>query len=97
MLFYDRVRLPYDAIRYSVPIGSPFLTYTTYMYSTPLNKKHYFLAKHDCVLALRTRNGGFKNSFTPGGTLPTHLVAPMKWKCDMMGFLTNTFQYLTLN
>ena len=47
-------------------------------------------------LALRTRNGRFKNSFIPGGTLPTHPVAPKKWKCDMMGFLTNTLQYVRL-
>ena len=39
-------------------------------------------------LALRTRNGGFENSFIPGGTLPTHLVAPKEWRCDMTGFLT---------
>ena len=37
-----------------------------------------------------------KNSFVPGGTLHTHLVAPKKWKCDMIGFLTNTFLYVRL-
>ena len=29
-------------------------------------------------LALKTGNDGFKNSFIPGGTLTTHLVAPKK-------------------
>ena len=37
-----------------------------------------------------------KEFFHPRGTLPTHLVAPKKWKCDMMGFLTNTLQYVRL-
>ena len=47
-------------------------------------------------LALRTRNGGLKNSFIPGGTLPTHPATPKKGKYDMMGFLTNTLQYFSL-
>ena len=37
--------------------------------------------------------------FYSWGTLPTHLVAPKKWRCDMMGFLTIHFSildYLTL-
>ena len=39
-------------------------------------------------LALRTRNGRLKNSFNPGGTLPTHPVGPKKWTCiDMRGLL----------
>ena len=39
-------------------------------------------------LALRTRNGRLKNSFDPGGTLPTHPVGPKKWTCiDMRGLL----------
>ena len=25
-----------------------------------------------------------------------YLVAPKKWKCDMMGFLANTFRYVRL-
>ena len=37
-----------------------------------------------------------KEFFYPWGTLPTHLVTPTKWTCDMMGFLTNTFQYVRL-
>ena len=32
-------------------------------------------------LALRTRNDRLKNSFTPGGTLPTHPVGPKNWTC----------------
>ena len=40
-------------------------------------------------LALRTRNGRFKNSFIPGGTLPTHLAYMYSPNCgrNMMGFL----------
>ena len=30
----------------------------------------------DAWLALRTRNGRLKNSFIPGGTLPTHPAGP---------------------
>ena len=49
-------------------------------------------------LALRTRNGRLKNSFNPGGTLPTHPVGPKKWTCiDMRGLLkwpNTSFSYL---
>ena len=49
-------------------------------------------------LALRTRNGRLKNSFNPGGTLPTHPVGPKKWTCiDMRGLLkwpNTSFCYL---
>ena len=52
-------------------------------------------------LALRTRNGRLKNSFNPGGTLPTHPVGPKKWTCiDMRGLLkwSNTsFLLLTVH
>ena len=49
-------------------------------------------------LALRTRNGRLKNSFNPGGTLPTHPVGPKKWTCiHMRGLLkwpNTSFCYL---
>ena len=49
-------------------------------------------------LALRTRSGRLKNSFNPGGTLPTHPVGPKKWTCiDMRGLLkwpNTSFSYL---
>ena len=51
-------------------------------------------------LALRTRHGRLKNSFNPGGTLPTHPVGPKKWTCiDMRGLLKwpNTFLLLTVH
>ena len=34
-----------------------------------------------------TRNGRLKNSFNPGGTLPTHLDTSKKWTCDIKGYL----------
>ena len=43
-------------------------------------------------LSLRTKNGGLKNS---GGTLPTHLVAPKKWTCHMVGKITKEY-YINL-
>ena len=42
-------------------------------------------------LALRTRNGGLKNYFILGGTLPTHPATPKKGKYDMMCFLLNLY------
>ena len=51
------------------------------------NLKHMLSLVAGC-LALRTRNGRLKNSFNPGGTLPTHPVGPKKWTCiDMRGLL----------
>ena len=37
-----------------------------------------------------------KDYFIPRGTLPTHPATPKKGKYDMMDFLTNTLQYLSL-
>ena len=39
-------------------------------------------------LALKTRNCGLKNSFIPGGTLPTHPATPKKGEIWHDGFLT---------
>ena len=54
-------------------------------------------------LALRIRNGRLKNSFNPGGTLPTHPVDPKKWTyacINMKGLLkwpsTSLVTYCTL-
>ena len=54
------------------------------MYSYSHYSTLHLIAIHDlCIwetkcLSLRTRNGGLKNSFIPGGTLPTHPVTPNK-------------------
>ena len=47
-------------------------------------------------LALRTRNGGLKNSFSPGELSPLIQLLPRSGNVSMMGFLTNTFQYVRL-
>ena len=68
-----------------------------YSKSHPTPNKHlYFLAKHDCAsarcLALRTTNGGFKNSFIPRELSPTHLVAPQEVEMWHDGFPTIHFR-----
>ena len=61
------------------------------------NRQDVYIGFTGC-LALRTRNGRLKNSFNPGGTLPTHPVGPKKWTCiDMRGLLkwpNTSFSYL---
>ena len=90
----------YDSIFFPSP--TYIICLIMYSYNHQLFNITCITAIHDlCIwearcLALRTRNGGLKNSFIPGGTLPTRLVAPRKWTCDMVGRAYNLHRHIKL-